>query len=399
MLWLTCVEAGSAIVPSMKPILLPLFLVGCVSGPFDAPGVDILPPYTELRAQGMDKYLNVYSPIDSTVDDVGVTSHRFAVETDGPQCLYGGEYNAMTRDQGHDDLVVFLQGGGLCYSDLCLAVTEAPPGMPSIDILNTEAEFNPVRSWNQAYVPYCDGSLFGGDVEIDDDGDGVIDRIQHGLINLSAAMDIAGAEFPDPERILIAGSSGGGYGTMVATVLARWTWPHAEITVFNDAGVGLGIDGDPSFLWDIIDEFNAATIVPQSRHDLLDGGHLMPLIGWQIDQDPNLFVGAFSFTQDYVISQLYLKVDYTSFEMWLREQTDSMHTAHPDRFQYFLPEGVAHTTLLGDPSGFVDEGSGLGDIVKTMLGGMETTSIDQITAADWLEAMVEQTDEWTSLAD
>ena len=354
-------------------------------------------PYAELREQGVDQYLGQVEPVASTEED-GIVSHRFD-PNDGPQCLYGDEFHTMVRDQGHGNLVVFLQGGGLCTSDLCIAVTTGGPGIPTIDILDPDLAINPVASWDHVYVPYCDGSLFGGDVQIDDDGDGSPDRIHHGLRNLSAAMDVAKSMFPAPSRVLVAGSSGGGYGTLPAAVLARWSWPDTELLVFNDAGIGLGMDRDPTFIWSIIEEFHAERIVPASQSHLLDGGHLSPLVGWQLDEDPNLRVSAFSTLQDYVISQIYLGVESDDFESWLVQEVDALHSRHPERYQSFIADGTFHTTLLGDPSGFLDADSAYTELLEELLGGMDETAIDSVTVADWMDHFLDEDVRWISLRD
>ena len=355
--------------------------------------------YTELRDQGADRYLGAFCPSESINSDTGVIAHEFPAALDGPMCLYGTDFHTMTHDQGSEDLVVFLQGGGLCYSELCIAVSSGGAWLPTIDILDTEATFNPIRDWNQVYVPYCDGSLFAGDIDIDDDGDGKTDRHHRGLMNLSAAIDVAAQSFPEPRRVLLAGSSGGGYGTMTAAVLARWSWPDADLYVFNDAGIGLGIDGDSSFIDQIMTELNAHSIIPDSQSDLLADGHLTPFIGWQLEQDPDLQISAFSYTWDYVISQIYLAVSYENFESWLRQETAALQSAHPERYQYFLPDGSRHTTLLGDPSGFVDTDSLYYDLIADMLGGMDTTAIDGMSVGSWMEAFVDGSPSWVSMSD
>jgi len=265
-------------------------------------------------------------------------------------------------------------------------------------VLRTDLESNPVRSWSMAYVPYCDGSLFSGDAALDDDGDGELDRIHHGLMNLSAALDVAASHQPAPERIFLAGSSGGGYGTIAAAVLARLTWPDAELMVFNDAGVGLGRAGDLDFLWTIIDEFNASALIPAGEEHRLDGGHLTPLIGWQLEQDDRLRVAAYSSYGDYVISQMYLGAPPDDFQDWLTTQLAAVHAEHPERFQSFLIEGVSHTTLLGDPSGFISGDSSLTAVISAMLGGIDTTEADGVTIAQWVAAMIDD-DGWISIED
>ena len=48
-------------------------------------------------------------------------------------------------------------------------MTTAPPGVPEVDVLNPRLGVNPVKGWNVVYLPYCDGSFYGGDAEHDDD--------------------------------------------------------------------------------------------------------------------------------------------------------------------------------------------------------------------------------------
>ena len=246
-----------------------------------------------------------------------------------------------------------------------------------------------MAGWDQLYVPYCDGSLFAGDTDIDDDGDGEVDR-HRGLMNLSAALGVATASFPDTSRVVLAGSSGGGYGTLTAAVLTRFAFPDAEIAVINDAGVGLGLGDDPAFVWDVIDESQAHDIVPASQASLLDGGHLTPLLGWQLSEDPRLRVSAISARQDYVISQMYLGVPAT-FEGWL---VDELGMGSRRRAAAGLAASApsssraTHTTLLGDPAGFVDEDSSYYDAVALILGSMDEVSIGGETVASWLDGFV-----------
>ena len=313
-------------------------------------------------------------------------------------CMMGDDYHVMTRDQDHENLVLFLQGGGLCYSEICIAVSSGGSLVPDIDILKTAAE-NPVGSWNQVYVPYCDGSLFAGDVSVDNNDDGTPDRYQYGLRNLSAALDTAATRFPDPQRILLAGSSGGGYGSIWATILARWVWPDAEIYVFNDSGVGLGMDNDPDFIMDMMREFKAESILPVSLTERFDSGHVTPLVAWQLEQDSNLKMSAFSYRWDYVIAQVYLAISYEEFDEWLHQETEILQQNHPNRYNYFLAKGSQHTALIGDPSGFLSTDSEYFSLIDGLLGNMNDTSIGETNLRDWLRDFVEDKESWSSLRD
>lgn len=355
-------------------------------------------PFAEVYEQGAGRYLQQFSPDEVFDLSEDVEAHRFIASDTGPICMNGSDFHTMVRDQQSENLLFFLQGGGLCSSELCLSVPSGSAWFPDLDIFASRDE-NPVNDWNQVYVPYCDGSLFSSDAQVDLDADGIVDRYHHGLHNLSAALDVAKVEFPAPKKILLAGSSGGGYGTLAATMLARWTWPNSAIYVLNDSGIGLGKEGNPYFLTSLIDEFNASSILPNSQEDMLSEGHLTPLLSWQLEQDPNLKIAAFSFLRDYVISQMYLETAYEDFEAQVRMQTQRLHDAHPSRYQYFLKSGAQHTVLLGDPSGFVDPDSAFADLLTQMLASMYTTEIEGKSMANWLSNLLNDSPEWTAVAE
>jgi hypothetical protein len=145
-----------------------------------------------------------------------------------------------------DDLVIFLQGGGACWSEFCLAIDSAPPGIPPLEILNADLDVNPVKDWDVAYVPYCDASLFAGDIDVDEDEDGLPDRFHRGQQNISAAVDQVRRYFPYPKRIILGRSSGGGYGTIVASQVVRARFPDTPLFIVQDSGLGFGIgNGGP----------------------------------------------------------------------------------------------------------------------------------------------------------
>ena len=60
--------------------------------------------------------------------------------------------------------MIFLQGGGACWADFCSAFEETN-SLPPAEILNPSLQGNPVADWDVVYLPYCDGSLFAGDVD------------------------------------------------------------------------------------------------------------------------------------------------------------------------------------------------------------------------------------------
>jgi hypothetical protein len=380
-----------------------VFAPGCPSGDVpEPPGPSPQPGmYDELLDQGVARHLGADAPRTAETDEDGVVTYTFAVEGRGPACLRGAPFRVAVRDVGSPDLVVFLQGGGACWEDFCFAIETAPPGIPPLDVLDRELPFNPYRDWNVVYLPYCDGSLFAGDADIDEDGDGSPDRLHRGLQNLSAALDLARDHFPDPARVALIGASGGAFGTMPGAVLARQQWEGVPLDVVNDSGVGVARDGDPYFIGDLLDEWNARSFVPASCVGCTDRGHLVPLVGWQLARDPQLRSAVFSSYDDYVISTLFLGLPPGEFKESLLRETGAVAEAFPERYVRFLVEGDLHTALIGDVAGVlgdVGSDSPLQDFVE--LGRMDEIALKGTTVAAWLQGMLDSDPTvWRSLTE
>tara|TARA_R110002072_G_scaffold69570_6_gene168742 strand:- start:2122 stop:3390 length:1269 start_codon:yes stop_codon:yes gene_type:complete len=333
-------------------------------------------PFAELFSQGIGRYLGVYTPMLSETDG-DVVQHFFGTG-DGPLCLEGAPYSMATRATGADELLIFLEGGGACWSDLCIATPSVNPGIPAAGINDPARANNPMRGWNQVYVPYCDGSLHAGDMDVDTDDDGSADRFHRGLHNLSAALDVAVSTFPSPGRIVIAGNSGGGLGTIFALPLVRNLYPEVQIDVINDSGVGVSKPGDPSFLRQLLREWNTEAFIPESCPDCVaPDGHLTEYLIWQMDQDTTVRRAMLSYTRDTVFADTFLQIGGPAFEAALVEEMRQQRDAHPERTQTFLPAGDGHTFVQLEPD-------------KTAGG---------VNLMDWLGFMLSGSDQWVSVDD
>lgn len=362
--------------------------------------------FQEVLDQGANKYVGK-TKVSSTTVDGGVTRYAFDPAT-GPVCMNGDPYGVMVRDAPGDDLFLFLQGGGACWSGFCLAITQATETLPAnLDALNPDKPTNPLAPFDLVYFPYCDGSMFAGDAAHDDDGDGKVDRDQRGLANLSAGLDVAKVKFPHPKRIVLAGSSGGGYGTILAAILVRAAYPDPEILVVNDAGPGLGKPGDEAFLQGVISELGITPLIPKNCPDCLGRGHVTGLIKYELEKDPKMRVAMFSAYEDYVISDVFLQVPAADYHTALVDETGRVATAQPDRFKRFFVNGAVHTTLLGGVDGLI------GDDLKAVklppgaamklgnikIGGMDTNVVRGVTFATWLGAAIDKRADWDDRLD
>ncbi len=329
---------------------------------------------SELLELGIEEYLGAAEPIGSEMisGGGGVADGSIVYDfdpADGPVCLRGDPFHMSVLDQGSENLVIFLQGGGACLSFLCAASTTAEPrGVPQLGVLDTGDERNPVRDWNFVYVPYCDGSVFGGDNRIEDEDE---PRIHHGQRNFSAALDRALEHFPDAKRVMLAGSSAGGWGTIFHHALVRSQYPDAELTVMNDAGVGLAVNR--SF---IVSEWGSDRYVPPSCEECDSSFHLTPLQRYLLEHDPEARVGVFSSWEDSTIRSFTFSSSGETFRTLLRDQTDIPAMAFPERYKRFFIDGAQHTALQS---------------------AFHTTQIDGVPLSEWLGLMIERDEAWVEL--
>jgi len=254
-------------------------------------------PFQELYDQGVDRYLGVYTPMLSQTADGGAVTHVFG-EGDGPLCYTGNPFSMSTRDGSSDALLIFLQGGGICGTQACEAV-EDPIPLFDIGLLSAADQNNPAGDFNLGYIPYCDGTLFTGDRDVDSDDDGMNDRFFRGAQNLAASLDVIASTYPAPSRILLAGNSAGGFGTHTALPLVRRLYPDVPVDLINDSGTGILEPGDQDGLnayW------NAASNFPASCTDCIgDDGNLTGYHSYQLAEDDNVRMGFISSTADEVV--------------------------------------------------------------------------------------------------
>lgn len=333
-------------------------------------------PFQEIYDQGITRYLNMYTPMTSEADG-DLVNHRFG-SGDGPLCIDGSEFTMATRGQNTRELVIFLQGGGACWPGFDACTTNVSEGIPKAGILDPDKENNPLASWNTVYVPYCDGGLHASDVDRDEDGDGQNDRFQRGLHNLSASLDVAVRTFPAPSRIVLAGSSAGGFGTTFALPLVRNLYPTVPIEVVNDSGLGVLRPDEPEFTSARFEQWNVTAFLPASCETCIgDDGHTTDYHKWQLEQDDNFTLGMMSYTQDAVIAVTFTQAGGEVFEEALIEELADLEGDYPDRVKSFVVDGTAHTFLMSS--------------LETTAGG--------VSVSDWLTAMLEGSADWVSTSD
>jgi hypothetical protein len=341
-----------------------------------------VPPRAEPTALqsigvGVSRYLGAILPNAAHQQD-GWTQYRYdlaPIRPAGPACLGGQAYQVDIRRGVTNKVLLYLEGGGACWDALtCWRARTAKLTAGAAwggGVLAFENPANPFRDWNVVYAPYCDGSVFSGDNVMRYHGRRTY---HHGLQNLSAAIGLARREFPDPDVLVIGGTSAGAYGTFVGYRLSRVAFPRARILILNDSGPGLDAPGDPAASalrkanWKYIQDLPPGC--PRCRKQYT------AMWDWALQRDPMLRVASFSYLDDAVL-RAFLNVDTAQFEDLLLAETGSVHTAHPDRFKRFYPRGTGHS-VLQDPDFY-------------------TLSLDGTSLAGWTAAFLTNARAWRDL--
>lgn len=335
-----------------------------------SPGASMEEARKELRDVGLDKYIGKAKPgAPETRGDIKVYTFDPA---DGPKCLRGGAYEVFVREGTSDNLVIYLEGGGACWTGFCYGNETAENTLNNgtinpAGILSKDPAVSPVADWNLVYLTYCDGSTFAGDNEFPND---TPPRFHHGIQNLTAGIDLAKSLYPNPKRIFLAGSSAGGYGTLSATGVVRLEYEQNELMVFDDSGVVTTNPNDPSISEKQQADWKFEQFIPKSCTDCFTD-QLTDIIAWSLEHDPTLRFSAFSSFGDSVIAGFFFQIPAADFKALLLSVTGKIHAAYPDRFERFLIPGTQHTTLL---------------TLGTSAGGT--------TSGDFVRGMVEKTAAW-----
>ena len=160
------------------------------------------------------------------------------------------------------DLVVFFEGGGACWDNLTCTFPIGS-GLPApapqfyvsaISPTTNPATYdgifkpdpaNPVKDWSFVYIPYCTGDIHIGSAtkQYSNAGNPLLPgtfSIQHrGFDNFMVVLDWIEQNFDAPKKILVTGSSGGGYGASANFPWIQEAYPNAHVYVIADASQGV----------------------------------------------------------------------------------------------------------------------------------------------------------------
>jgi len=173
------------------------------------------------------------------------------VEVPGAVCGDGSPTGLAVNPgpEGSTDVLVFLDGGGACWDELTCngtgftnpTASNGPYGAAEFEadqasrlegsILDRySVDRSPFGAATLVFIPYCTGDVHWGDA-------GAAYGWQHrGAKNLEADAAWLAAHLPAPEKLIVSGSSAGGFGSLLAHDRLRTLWPDARGYLIDDSG-------------------------------------------------------------------------------------------------------------------------------------------------------------------
>lgn len=314
------------------------------------------------------------------------------------------------------DLVVFLQGGGACWDFVTCG--GARQLNAALDPFASTGPFGPTEFANDIYatypsswirrvnlpaaladativfVPYCTGDVHAGDkvTTYTSPVPGLPPITWHhvGHANMKAFLKRLGATFTTPGKVVLAGSSAGGFGSLANYDLFRAYWPAAKSYLIDDSGpplVGNAIPPSSRNAWYASWNMGASLdgFCPGCRTDMSQGLREIAT------RHPDDRVALLSHLQDEVIRGFFgtytlspvpsfTPMDAAAFETALRDLgTTVMAPSAKQRYFFTLGDtlGTGHP-ILEDPPVFTTPSPGL---------------------EAWLQLMLSDDPGWTSVAD
>lgn len=169
-------------------------------------------------------------------------------------CADGSSTGLAVSPGTGDDLVVFLDGGGACWSfntcELLNTAVDARYGPTQFateiadyfdgSLLDREMLPPALAGATLVFVPYCTGDIHGGDAQTDYAATLISVTWRHrGHANVMAYLKRLAATWPNPDKLVVAGSSAGGFGALANYEAFRWYYPTARGYLLDDSGPAL----------------------------------------------------------------------------------------------------------------------------------------------------------------
>ncbi|MFN3384037.1 MAG: pectin acetylesterase-family hydrolase [Archaeoglobaceae archaeon] len=290
----------------------------------------------------------------------------------------GEETFIMVRKGVENNLLIFFEGGGACadYKTcrplICTSIESCMPLFQIGDVITLDSKFwilslyyrggifdvknpkNPFRNWTIVFVPYNTGDIHMGNrvVKYYDEmkylfiTKKVSKTVYHvGYVNAIVALRYAAQNNWD--KIVVAGSSAGGYGTILHTYSAWKIFGKPVITI-NDAGPGIMPSEKSKYQMDeIMERWGTLQNFPRDAIPYFQGRDPIYAVEFGLKDCPRCIYTLFEDQMDSTIGEKFSGYSPDEFRERLLRVTNEIRANFSDRFCRFMPFDDEHTMLTG----------------------------------------------------
>jgi hypothetical protein len=324
------------------------------------------------------------------------------VPVDGTQCMNGTPTGIGVNLGTSGDVVIYLEGGGACFNDSTCRSVAHPGGWGpdqfdvniapyNIGIFDRIDDHNPFHDATFIFVPYCTGDVHAGSKP-----DGMGGRMFVGYGNVGKDLDFLIPQSKDVSRVILAGSSAGGFGALINYDRTQKAWGDTPVLLLDDSGPPL----EDSVLTPCLqkmfrDAWNLDAALPADCTACRqpDGGGLANALPYLADAHPDRRLGLVTSTKDGTIRSFYGYgyPDCTAgatgplmpedvYAGGIADLRDHLLAGH-DNFRVYSKDSLVHVWLLNSPETIAPHDDGSGE------------HLDQ-----WLNEMLDPSATWNSVA-
>jgi hypothetical protein len=333
---------------------------------------------------------------------LGTTPKQWVyVPVDGARCMNNTPTGIGVNLGTSGDLVIYMEGGGACFNaDTCDSVAHPAGWGPdqfgsnigpyNIGIFDRLDDKNPLRDATFIFVPYCTGDVHAGS-----NPGGIDGRAFVGYANVGADLDYLVPVSKDVTRVVLAGSSAGGFGALLNFDRTQAAFGTTPVHLLDDSGPPLGDAYLTPCLQKMFREaWNLDAVIPAgcTACRQTDGGGLQNALGWLADAHPDSRMALVSSTRDGVIRSFYgfgypdcvagaagFPMPEDVFAEGIAELRDDVLASH-DNFRAYTKDSGQHVWLLFQLDSISPRPDGSGEHF-----------------AAWLEDMLDLSSDWNSV--
>ncbi len=207
------------------------------------------------------------------------------------------------------------------------------------------AAANPFKDYSYVYVPYCTGDIHGGTV-VTQLGTNTAHFV--GYNNFTAYLERLVPTFPTVDRIVIAGSSGGGYGAVLNALQTQSAFGSVRVDVLDDSGTFMPADVNAEGNGNIplaMTAWNLASIAPADCTTCVSDPST--LYGYWAKKFPTHRAGLLSYSQDSTLPSYY-GISTAEFTTGLDEDLTQQFAPNANLKAFVV--GAAGHVLFFDPT-------------------------------------------------